>query len=362
MPYKEAMQTKVAHSHIMTPAVIEKPMLEALKGRVAARVPMWLMRQAGRYLPEYRALRAEAGSFLNLCYNPSMAAEITLQPLRRYDFDAAILFSDILVIPHALGQGLAFVEGEGPQLPPLEKLSDIENLDMAGFEQKLAPVYETIRILKRELATDKTLIGFAGAPWTIACYMLHGRGGGTFDRTREMAAADPKGFQTFLMHIADVTARYLVSQIKNGADTVQLFDSWAGLVPDSDFESHIIAPTKYIIDKVHAAAPDVPVIGFPRQAGKHYAAYAHETGISALGLDPQADIKSMPQNICLQGNLAPEKLLAGGDIMRRAALDILQAAAGRPFVFNLGHGVIKETPPEHVAELATLVRNYTRTV
>lgn len=362
MPYKETMQTKVAHSQTMTPAVIEKPMLEALKGRVTPRTPIWLMRQAGRYLPEYRALRAEAGSFLNLCYNPSMAAEITLQPLRRYDFDAAILFSDILVIPHALGQGLAFVEGEGPQLPPLEKLSDIENLDMAGFEQKLAPVYETIQILKRELAADKTLIGFAGAPWTIACYMLHGRGGGTFDRTRQMGAADPAGFQTFLMHIADVTARYLVSQIKNGADTVQLFDSWAGLVPDSDFESHIIAPTKHIIDKIRAAAPDVPIIGFPRQAGKHYAAYAHETGISALGLDPQADIQSMPKNICLQGNLDPEKLLAGGDTMRRAALDILQAAEGRPFVFNLGHGVIKETPPEHVAELAALVRSYTRTV
>lgn len=344
----------------MISTVIEKPMLETLKGRITPRVPLWLMRQAGRYLPEYRALRAEAGSFLNLCYNPSMAAEITLQPLRRYDFDAAILFSDILVIPHALGQSLAFVEGEGPQLPPLEKLSDIDRLDIAGFESRLAPVYQTIDILKRELPADKTLIGFAGAPWTVACYMLHGRGGGSFARAKEMALADSKGFQEFLLKLSDVTAGYLISQIRHGADTVQLFDSWAGLVPDACFEDWVIAPTKRIIDQVHAAAPDVPVIGFPRQAGVHYAAYAAETGIAALGLDPQADIASMPRHVCLQGNLDPEKLLAGGDTMRRAALDILAAAEGRPFVFNLGHGVIKETPPEHVAELVGIVRSWQR--
>lgn len=344
----------------MISSVIEKPMLETLKGRITPRVPLWLMRQAGRYLPEYRALRAEAGSFLNLCYNPSMAAEITLQPLRRYDFDAAILFSDILVIPHALGQGLTFVEGEGPQLPPLEKLSDIDRLDAAGFESRLAPVYQTIDILKRELPADKTLIGFAGAPWTVACYMLHGRGGGSFARAKEMALADTKGFQEFLLKLSDVTARYLISQIRHGADTVQLFDSWAGLVPDAYFQDWVITPTKRIIDQVHATYPDVPVIGFPRQAGAHYAAYAAKTGIAALGLDPQADIASMPRHVCLQGNLDPEKLLAGGDTMRRAALDILAAAEGRPFVFNLGHGVIKETPPEHVAELVGIVRSWRR--
>lgn len=340
----------------------EKPMLQALCGQVTPHTPIWLMRQAGRYLPEYRALRAEAGSFLNLCYNPSMAVEITLQPLRRFDLDAAILFSDILVIPHALGQGLDFVEGEGPVLPPLQTIADFDLLDVSGFEQKLAPVYETLSRLKKELPADKTLIGFAGAPWTVACYMLHGRGGGKFERATEMAAADPQGFKTFLLKLADVTAAYLISQIKHGADTVQIFDSWAALVPDERFYDHIIAPTMRIVSAIRAVYPDVPIIGFPRQAGRHYADYAAQTGVSALGLDPQADISAMPKNICLQGNLDPQLLLVGGDDMRAAVMRIMDAAAGRPFIFNLGHGVIKETPPEHVTALISLVRHHKRAI
>lgn len=346
----------------MNNPLFEKPMLQALQGHVTQRMPIWLMRQAGRYLPEYRALRAEAGSFLKLCYTPSMAVEITLQPLRRFDLDAAILFSDILVIPHALGQGLDFLEGEGPVLPPLQSLADFDRLDVSGFEQKLAPVYETLSRLKRELQPEKTLIGFAGSPWTVACYMLHGRGGGSFDRASEMAAADPEGFKQFLFKLADVTAAYLISQIKHGADTVQLFDSWAALVPDEYFYDRIIAPTARIVAAIKAVYPDVPVIGFPRQAGPHYASYAAQTGISALGLDPQADISSLPRNICLQGNLDPQLLLAGGENMRAGIARIMDAAAGRPFVFNLGHGVIKETPPEHVAELISLVRQYPQNI
>lgn len=340
----------------------DKPMLQALQGQVTPHMPIWLMRQAGRYLPEYRALRAEAGSFLNLCYNPSMAVEITLQPLRRFDLDAAILFSDILVIPHALGQGLDFVEGEGPVLPPLQSLADFDRLDVSGFEQKLAPVYETLSRLKNELAPEKTLIGFAGAPWTVACYMLHGRGGGKFERAAEMATADPAGFKTFLLKLADVTAAYLISQIRHGADTVQIFDSWAALVPDEYFHDRIIAPTARMVAAIKAVYPDVPIIGFPRQAGRHYADYAAQTGISALGLDPQADIFAMPQSICLQGNLDPQLLLAGGEGMRSAVTRIMAAADGRPFIFNLGHGVIKETPPEHVTELISLVRQHKRAI
>lgn len=346
-------------SHI---SPVSKPMLRALQGHAGDYTPIWLMRQAGRYLPEYRALRAEAGSFLKLCYTPSMATEITLQPLRRFDLDAAILFSDILVIPHALGQGLDFVEGEGPVLPPLETLADFDKLDVTGFEEKLAPVYETLTRLKIELAPEKTLIGFAGAPWTVACYMLHGRGGGSFDRACTMAAADPEGFKDFLLKLADVTADYLISQIKHGADTVQIFDSWAALVPDEYFDDRIIAPTARIVSAIKAVYPQTPVIGFPRQAGRHYADYAAKTGISALGLDPQADISTLPRDICLQGNLDPALLLAGGDAMRSATLRIMDAAAGRPFVFNLGHGVIKETPPEHVEELITLVRTYQKSI
>lgn len=358
MAYKEGMPMEAS----LNPRIADKPMLQALHGHAGAYIPVWLMRQAGRYLPEYRALRAEAGSFLNLCYTPAMAAEITLQPLRRFDLDAAILFSDILVIPHALGQGLDFVEGEGPVLPPLETLGDFERLDLEGFEDKLAPVYETLSILRHTLPADKTLIGFAGAPWTVACYMLHGRGGGTFARARDMAQQDPAAFAAFLSRLADVTATYLVSQIRHGAEVVQLFDSWAGLVPDEYFHDWVIAPTVRIVRTVKAAFPDVPVIGFPRQAGAHYAAYAKETGVSALGLDPDADIAAMPQGVCLQGNLDPAVLLAGGPAMQEAATHILDAAGKRPFIFNLGHGIIKETPPEHVAALIGLVRGYRRTI
>lgn len=339
-----------------------KKMIRSLQGNVTADVPLWLMRQAGRYLPEYRELRAEAGSFLKLCYTPSMAAEVTLQPLRRFDLDAAILFSDILVIPHALGQPLAFVEGEGPKLDPLSDLAAFDALDVAGFEQNLLPIYETLDRVKTELAPDKTLIGFAGAAWTVACYMIDGRGGGSFTRTRETALADPAAFTTFLHKLADVTAVYLLSQIKHGADVVQIFDSWAGLVPAAHFDDWVISPTKRMIDTIRAVHPGFPVIGFPRQAADKYLRYAEQTGISGLGLDPAAKFGDFPKTLCLQGNLAPEILLTGGDKMTAAVTKILEASEGHPYVFNLGHGVIKETPPEHVGQLVDLVHSFKRPI
>lgn len=339
-----------------------KKMLRSLQGKITADVPLWLMRQAGRYLPEYRALRAKAGSFLKLCYTPEMAAEITLQPLRRFDLDAAILFSDILVIPHALGQPLAFVEGEGPKLDPLLDLDAFDALDVAGFEKNLQPVYETLDRVKAELKPEKTLIGFAGAPWTVACYMIQGHGGGSFGRAREIAAANPAGFTAFLEKLADVTTTYLISQIKHGADVVQIFDSWAGLVPEDHFDDWVIRPTKRMVDKIRSAYPAFPVIGFPRQAAGYYARYAAETGVSGLGLDPAVKFETLPKGLCLQGNLAPEILLGGGDKMATAVHKILAASAGRPFIFNLGHGVIKETPPDHVAQLVDLVHAYKRPI
>lgn len=352
------MQTK----KIMTQTPLRKHMLATLQGQGDQNhTPIWLMRQAGRYLPEYRALRAEAGSFLALCYNPAMAAEITLQPLKRFDLDAAILFSDILVIPHALGMGLDFVEGEGPVLPPLQNLADFDRLDIEGFEKKLASVYETLDILRGRLADDKTLIGFAGAPWTVACYMLQGHGGGSFEKARQMAAADPAAFSVFLQKLADVTAQYLCTQIRHGADTVQIFDSWAGLVPAEYFDDWVIAPAARIVRTIRSQFPDTPVIGFPRQAGGQYTRYARETGVAAIGLDQQADIAAIPDDICIQGNLAPEILLAGGDAMKQAVDDLMQKTAGRRFIFNLGHGVIKETPPEHVAALIGHVRAFKHT-
>lgn len=331
-------------------------MLRALSGEATSEIPLWLMRQAGRYLPEYRALRAKAGSFLNLCFNPAQAAEVTLQPLRRFPLDAAILFSDILVIPHALGQSLAFVEGEGPRLGAL----DIDALDTENFEQKLHPVYETLQLVRQELAPGKTLIGFAGAPWTVACYMVDGQGGGAFEKTRAMASQNPAAFDLLLDKVSAATATYLISQIRNGADTVQIFDSWSGLVPANDFDRLIAEPTRKIVSAVKAACPDVPVIGFPRGSGAKAAHYAAVTGIDAIGFDQSSVFSAAPNNLCIQGNLAPEVLLAGGDALAQETERVLQSAGNRPFVFNLGHGVIKETPVEHVEQLVRRVKEFRR--
>ena len=339
----------------------KKPLLQALNGRVPGRVPVWLMRQAGRYLPEYRALRAEVGDFLDLCFTPELAAEVTLQPLRRYGMDGAILFSDILVVPYALGQALDYVEGEGPQLEPIRDAAAVARLSSERLESVLGPVYQTIRRVRAELPDGATLIGFAGSPWTVACYMVEGGGSKDFAEVKRFAYGDPVGFGRLIDDLVDASITYLRGQIEAGAEALQLFDSWAGVLSEQAFHRWCIEPTRRIVEGVRSAHPDIPIIGFPRGAGLMYADYARQTAVSALGLDtavPMAAARSLQAQLPVQGNLDPVAVMVGGDTMRGAAKEILQALAGRPFVFNLGHGVLQHTPPDHVDELVTMVRAY----
>lgn len=339
----------------------DKIFLAALAGETTPRAPFWFMRQAGRYLPEYRALRKEAGSFLDLCYSPELAAEVTVQPLRRYGMDAAILFSDILVVPHALGQEVAFREGEGPVLGAL----DIAALDIGGVATKAAPVYETVRKTRALLAEDpaldnQALIGFAGAPWTVATYMVEGGGSKEFMKIREMIYADPDRLDALMAVLTEATTDYLSRQIDAGAEAVQIFDSWAGVLPETMFEKYVIAPTAEIVADLRQQYPHVPVIGFPKGAGLLYKPYAQETGVTALGLDytmPLDWAARELQGICpVQGCLDPAILLAGGDVMLAEARRILGAFSGGPFVFNLGHGINKQTTPETVAQLCDFLK------
>jgi uroporphyrinogen decarboxylase len=340
---------------------MQKPLLiRALEGQYTESVPFWLMRQAGRYLPEYRALRAKAGSFLDLCFTPEMAATVTLQPLERFDMDAAILFSDILVVPHALGQKLTFAEGEGPRLDPV---TEIGAIDFDAFDKKLSPVYATIREVKSRLAEGKALIGFAGAPWTVACYMVQGRGDGEFATVKEFAFKNPDAFGAMIDRLVEATSHYLIRQIEAGADAVQIFDSWAGLLPEPWFGRWVIVPTQNIVRNVHAAYPGFPIIGFPRRAGMFYKDYAEQTGVSCVGLDqycPLDKALALFGNMPVQGNLDPVALLAGGKTLEGEVKRILAEAGKNPFIFNLGHGIIKETPPDHVALLARLVKEHQR--
>lgn len=343
--------------------VEKKLLLQALKGEVTERIPFWLMRQAGRYLPEYRALRQKAGSFLDLCFHPEWAAEVTLQPIRRFGMDAAILFSDILVVPYALGQALDFAEGEGPKLGGLQDIADRE-FDSAAFDRKLQPVYETLRRVREGLEPDKALIGFAGAPWTVACYMVQGQGGNNFLATQKFAFGNPAAFDKLIAALVEATAHYLISQIRHGADTVQIFDSWAGLLPPPYFERWVIEPTRQIVARIRESCPGVPVTGFPRQAGDFYADYVEKSGVDCVGIDQDFSLEDAVRRFggksVLQGNLDPASLLAGGSLLEDGVRRILQAARATPFVFNLGHGVIKETPPEHVALLSKLVGEHRR--
>ena len=341
------------------PDVQTKPLLQALNGEVPDRVPVWLMRQAGRYLPEYRELRANTGSFLDLCYTPELAAEVTLQPLRRYGMDGAILFSDILVIPHALGQSLDYVEGEGPKLDPIRNAASVAKLSAKGLNDVLGPVYETVRRVRADLPDDAALIGFAGSPWTVACYMVEGGGSKDFAEVRRFAYGDPDGFGQLIDCLVDATIVYLRHQIDAGAEAVQLFDSWAGVLPESAFQRWVVAPTARIVEAIRATHPATPIVGFPRGAGLMYADYAKATGVSVLALDtsvPLAAAKALQESLPVQGNLDPVTVMVGGEEMRRSAKDILRALADGPFVFNLGHGVLQHTPPDHVGELIALVR------
>jgi uroporphyrinogen decarboxylase len=313
--------------------------------------PIWFMRQAGRHLPEYRELRARNKSFLDFCYAPAAAAEATLQPVRRYPVDGAIIFSDILVIPHALGRDVRFAEGEGPLLTPLEGAKDVANLSMAHQDGRLAPVYEAIERVRGALDTDRALLGFAGAPWTLATYMIQGRGGQR-DQARAFAYQNPELIDALLDILAISVARHLVAQLRAGADVVQIFESWAEDLPGPLFERLVIKPIAKIVSLVRDEIPDAPIIGFPRGAGHRVGAFAKATGVNGVGLDIAADLEAartaVGPNICLQGNLDPMALVSGGAALEGAVDDILAATRSGPHIFNLGHGVVPATPIAHV--------------
>jgi len=336
-----------------------KPLLRALGGAPSETPPIWLMRQAGRYLPEYREIRADAGSFLDLCYDPQKAAEVTLQPVRRYAMDAAILFSDILVVPDAMGQDVAFREGEGPVLEPVRDAAGVEALDPNGVAERLAPVYATVERVAAALPDDVTLIGFAGAPWTVATYMVEGGSSKDFRDVKGLAYRDDGVFAALIDRLVTATIAHLLAQIDAGAEVVQIFDTWAGILPETAFERWCVQPTKAIVAAVRDKAPGVPVIGFPRGAGFNTERYIAETGIDGVGLDTAVplDVAARLQTRCaVQGNLDPILLVEGGAPMETAARSILGALTGGPFIFNLGHGVLPQTPPEHVAQLLQVVR------
>ena len=320
---------------------------------------MWMMRQAGRYLPEYREMRAAKGGFLDLVYDSDAAAEITLQPLKRFPkLDAAILFSDILIVPFAIGQNLTFVTGEGPRLTPTLLSNELDELTAYGA--RLDPIYETVRKVKAALPPDKTLIGFAGSPWTVATYMIAGQGSRDQAEARRLAYADPARFGNIIARIEAVTLEYLSGQVEAGAEALQLFDSWAGSLAPAQFEQWVIAPTFRLVNALGKRHPHVPVIGFPKGAGGKLAAYARETGVSALGLDETVDpvwaARELPEALPLQGNLDPLALIANGDPLETAVRRILDAFAGRPHIFNLGHGILQDTPIAHVERLIALVK------
>jgi uroporphyrinogen decarboxylase len=338
-----------------------KPLLQALHGVTMAAPPVWFMRQAGRYLPEYRELRQRVPNFLELCLTPELAAEATLQPLRRYALDAAILFSDILVVPYALGQSVRFREGEGPVLAPIRSLAEAERLSLVGFVERVSPVFKTVERVASLVPQQSTLIGFAGAPWTVATYMVEGGSSRDFAKVKGWGIADPAGFAVVIDLLTEATVRYLEGQVAAGAEVVQLFDSWAGVLDESSFRRWVIEPTRRIVAALREHHPGLPIIGFPRGAGLMYRSYFLETGVTALGLDttvPPGIARKTLQSIGpVQGNLDPLLLVAGGEAMAAAAATILDAFAGGPFIFNLGHGIVPETPPEHVARLIELVRH-----
>ncbi len=335
-------------------------LLDTLNGSTEKGPPVWLMRQAGRYLPEYRALRAEKGGFLALVYDSQAAAEITLQPIRRFGFDGAILFSDILIVPHALGQNLQFLAGEGPHLSPTLVDHTLDTLEAAPHH--FDPIYETVRLVREQLSPDTTMLGFIGSPWTVATYMVAGQGSKDHHLTRSMAYRDPEAFGAIIDAIIESSITYLSGQIEAGAEAVQLFDSWSGSLSPQQFERWVIAPTVKIVNAIRARHPNIPIIGFPKGAGAKLPAYARETGVDALGIDETQDPhwinEHLPANLPVQGNLDPLLLISGGQQLEEAALNVLRAFEGRPHIFNLGHGIDKTTPIAHVEQLLSVVRGF----
>lgn len=341
-----------------TDTITLPPLLQVLKGKALSSPPVWLMRQAGRYLPEYRALREEKGGFLALCYDPAAASEITLQPIRRFGFDGAILFSDILIVPHAMGQTLWFETGEGPRLAPT-----LLEADLASFTpdpSRLEVIWETVRQVRAQLPAGTTFLGFAGSPWTVSTYMVAGQGSKDHGAARRLAYGDPERFQTIVDAIVDTTVTYLDGQIQAGVDAVQLFDSWAGSLSPAQFQRWVIAPNAEIVRRIKALHPDTPIIGFPKGAGAKLVDYAEGTGVDAIGVDETIDpfwaARSLPAGMPVQGNLDPLALIAGGETLDSAIDTIVAAFAGRPHIFNLGHGILPDTPIAHVEHLLARIR------
>jgi uroporphyrinogen decarboxylase len=340
--------------------VASKPLLRALGGEVLARPPFWLMRQAGRYLPEYRELRQGAPSFLEFCLSPARATEATLQPIRRFGMDGAILFSDILVVPHGLGRAVGFREGEGPVLEKLRAREEAEALECDRLVERLAPVYETVARVAAILPAETTLIGFAGGPWTVATYMVEGGTSRDFTAVKRWVLGDGDGFAVLIDKLTEATIAHLSAQIEAGVEVVQLFESWAGILDANTFRRCVIEPTKKIVAALKTRHPHVPVIGFPRGAGLLYRAYVTETGVTAVGLDSMVPCavaqRTLQTLVPVQGNLDPIALLVGGAALDSAVAAIVGAFKDGPFVFNLGHGVLPETPVAHLARLAELLR------
>jgi uroporphyrinogen decarboxylase len=343
-----------------TPTV--KPFLEVLSGRRQPVPPLWMMRQAGRYLPEYRELRANAGSFLDLCFTPEFAAEVTLQPIRRFNFDAAIIFSDILVIPYALGRSVRFEAGEGPRLDPLDSPGKVATLAAAADFSKLEPVFEALARVRRELDPKIALIGFCGAPWTVATYMVAGQGTPDQAPARMMAYRHPDAFAKIIDTIVENSIIYLLKQLEAGADILQIFDTWAGVLPPREFERWSVEPTKRIVEGVRKQVPGAKIIGFPRGAGAQLPSYVEATGVDGVSIDWAAEpslIRDKVQSrVAVQGNLDPLVLIAGGDALDRAVDDVLSSYAGGRLIFNLGHGIQPETPIAHVEQMVKRVRAY----
>jgi uroporphyrinogen decarboxylase len=341
-------------------SVPHKPMLATVLGQRQERPPVWIMRQAGRYLPEYRETRTQAKNFLELCYTPDLAVEVTLQPLRRFDLDASILFSDILVIPDALGQPVRFETGEGPILEALDP-AGVDRLDRARALEHLAPVLETVRRLRAAIAPEKTLIGFCGAPWTVATYMLGGRGSSDQWVARKFALQHPEAFDKLMDILVETSIDYLEAQLKAGADVVQIFESWALNLDDTSFVRNVMDPNRRIVEGLRARIPNAPVIGFPRGAAGNILRYAENTKVNAVGIDYATPLDfvrdTLPTSLTVQGNLDPLRLVVGGEAMENQVRKIIEAFSDRPHIFNLGHGIVPETPIAHVERLIELIKH-----
>ncbi|MEM1076222.1 MAG: uroporphyrinogen decarboxylase [Pseudomonadota bacterium] len=338
-----------------------KTILRALKGERLPKPPIWMMRQAGRYLPEYRATRAQAGDFLSLCYTPDLAAEVTLQPIRRYGFDAAILFADILLLPQALGADLWFVTGEGPRLSTVTSQRDFDALKpVAEIDATLNPIYETVRILRRELPVETTLIGFAGAPWTVATYMIAGRGTPDQAPAHALKAENTALFEALMARITAGTIEYLSRQIEAGAEVVKIFDSWAGSLSGRDFDKYAVAPTREITAALKARHPGIPIIGFPREAGQGYVGFAQTTGVDCVALDNSVSAAWAAEHVqvdgCVQGNLASSHMVSGGQALVDETRAIVDAFSNGPHIFNLGHGITPDASPDNVQLMIDAVR------